>query len=62
MANSIDEVRRTRMLQDEGRVVTCDHHIIGFTGINKVYDIRRKIKCGYKNCPKDGQYEIELQF
>ncbi len=61
MAN-IDEVRRTRMWQDEGRVVTCDRHITGFSNIEKIYDVRRKIGCGFKNCPKAGRYEVELKF
>lgn len=59
---SLDEVVRTRMLKEEGRVVACDRHIIGFSNIEKIYDIRKKIQCGNKNCTKDGQYEIELQF
>jgi len=57
-----DEVIRKRMWQDEGRVVSCDHHLTGFTNIEKIYDIRTKIRCGCKDCPKYGLYEIKLQF
>ena len=59
---SLDEVVRTRMLKEEGRAITCDRHIIGFSGIKKIHSIRKKIQCGSKNCTKDGQYEIELEF
>ncbi len=60
--SSLDEVVRARICKNEGRVITCDRHIIGFSNIEKVYDIRKKIQCGNKNCTKDGQYEIKLQF
>lgn len=59
---TLDEVKRIKILRDEGRVVICDRHIIGFSGIKKIYDIRKKIQCGQHNCTKDGQYEIELEF
>jgi len=59
---TLDEVIRTRLWKDEGKVITCDRHIVGFSYIEKVYDIRKKIQCGQKNCTKDGQYEIKLQF
>ena len=60
--SNLDEIIRTRLWQDEGRVVICDRHIVGFSNIEKIYDIRKKIQCGQKNCTKDGQYEIKLQF
>jgi len=58
----LDEINRTRIWKDEGRVITCDRHIIGFSNIEKVYNIRKKIQCGQHNCTKDGLYEIKLQF
>ena len=59
---SLDEVIRTRIWRDEGRVITCDRHITGFSSIEKVYNIRKKIQCGFEHCTKDGRYEVELQF
>ena len=59
---TLDEVKRKKIWQNEGIVITCDRHIIGFSNIEKIYDIREKIQCGKQNCTKDGQYEIELQF
>jgi len=59
---TLDEVKRMNILRGEGRAVVCDRHIIGFKKIEQVHNIRSKIKCGWRNCTKDGQYEIELQF
>ncbi len=58
----VDEVTRTRMWQDEGRVVVFDRHIIGISDIDRVYNIRRKIGCGSKGCMKDGAYEAKMRF
>jgi len=58
----VDEVTRTRMWQDEGRIVICNMCITKLNDIDSIYWIRRKIGCGAKGCKKDGAYEVKMRF
>ena len=59
---NVDEVTKTRMWQDEGRIVICNMHITTLSDIERIYWARRKIRCGYDNCKKDGAYEVLMKF
>lgn len=58
----VDEVTRTRMLQDEGRIVCCNMCITKLSDIDRIYNIRRTIGCGFKGCLKDGAFEVLMKF